>query len=252
MSRWLLLRGLTRDSHHWGGFPAALAEAGDQPATAIDLPGNGRLWQMPSPADVPAMAAHCASEAERLGLAPPYRLVAVSLGGMVAIEWVRRRPQDFASLTLVNCSARPYCRASQRLDPRAWPTLLRALLPGQRVEALEARVLALTSCLPPHERGATLADWIRWRHAHPVSRANLLRQLLAAVRFAAPPAAPHPRTRLIAGGGDRLVSPECSRRLAEAWRVPLTVHPWAGHDLPLDDPAWLIVQLLSDPTAQSA
>ena len=43
---------------------------------------------------------------------------------------------------------------------------------------------------------------------------------------------------------DRLVSPRCSQRLAAAWKVPLALHPSAGHDLPLDDPDWLLAQLV--------
>ena len=38
---------------------------------------------------------------------------------------------------------------------------------------------------------------------------------------------------------DRLVNPHCSVRLATAWGVPHARHPWAGHDLPHDDPQWL-------------
>jgi hypothetical protein len=45
------------------------------------------------------------------------------------------------------------------------------------------------------------------------------------------------------GAGDRLAHPTCSGRLAEALAAPLVVHPTAGHELPLDDPDWLLAQL---------
>jgi hypothetical protein len=48
---------------------------------------------------------------------------------------------------------------------------------------------------------------------------------------------------VLAGAGDRLVDPTCSRRLAAAWACPLAVHPWAGHDLPLDDAQWVLDQV---------
>ena len=47
---------------------------------------------------------------------------------------------------------------------------------------------------------------------------------------------------LLAGAGDRLVDPACSRRLARTWQVPLLEHAQAGHDLPLDDPDWVAHQ----------
>ncbi|MDF3831688.1 alpha/beta hydrolase, partial [Cupriavidus basilensis] len=46
-------------------------------------------------------------------------------------------------------------------------------------------------------------------------------------------------TLVISSKTDRLVDPACSARLAAAWSVPHRRHPWAGHDLPHDDPAWL-------------
>ena len=49
---------------------------------------------------------------------------------------------------------------------------------------------------------------------------------------------------LLASLGDRLVSPRCSERIARAWNAPLRMRPDAGHDLPLDDPDWVLGQLL--------
>ena len=54
---WVLLRGLTREQRHWGGFPKLLAEQlPGAHIVALDLPGNGRLCAQTSPATVPEMA----------------------------------------------------------------------------------------------------------------------------------------------------------------------------------------------------
>jgi hypothetical protein len=37
-----------------------------------------------------------------------------------------------------------------------------------------------------------------------------------------------------------MVSYQCSEYLAAKYRWPLVLHNSAGHDLPIDDPAWLI------------
>ena len=64
------------------------------------------------------------------------------------------------------------------------------------------------------------------------------RQLLAAACFRAPDRCPV-AALVLSSAGDRLVSPRCSRAIAEHWRLPHRVHPDAGHDLPLDAPDWV-------------
>jgi len=48
---------------------------------------------------------------------------------------------------------------------------------------------------------------------------------------------------VLASAHDALVDPYCSRRLAQAWALPIAEHPTAGHDLPLDDGAWVVRQV---------
>ena len=88
-----------------------------------------------------------------------------------------------------------------------------------------------------------LDDWTKWRLSHPVSRANALRQLLAAMRFNAPSLPPQTRVLLLTGAQDRLVDTRCSQALAAAWQCEIAVHPTAGHDLPLDDASWVAEQI---------
>jgi pimeloyl-ACP methyl ester carboxylesterase len=87
-----------------------------------------------------------------------------------------------------------------------------------------------------------VAAWCAIRRARPVGVANALRQLVAAARFQAPLAAPVP-TLLLTSAGDRLADPRCSADIARRWACPLVVHSEAGHDLPLDDPAWVVQEV---------
>ena len=41
----------------------------------------------------------------------------------------------------------------------------------------------------------------------------------------------------------QLVASQCSQSIAGVWGCPLRWHPTAGHDLPLDDPQWVIDQI---------
>ncbi|WP_028081769.1 alpha/beta fold hydrolase [Solimonas soli] len=239
---WVLLRGLIRDRRHWGEFAQRFAAGlGGADVLALDLPGNGELNHQDSPTTIAGMVAYARAELGRRGIAPPYRLLAMSLGGMVATAWADAHPQEIAAMVLVNTSLRPLSPFWQRLRPQAYPTVVRLLLNPDARHG-EAAILRLTSSRAA-ERSVVLDDWIAWRLARPVSRGNALRQLLAALRFRAPRRAPAPPTLVLVGLGDRLVDPRCSQRLARRWQCAIAAHPDAGHDLPLDDADWVIAQV---------
>jgi pimeloyl-ACP methyl ester carboxylesterase len=241
VTTWVLLRGLAREARHWGTFAALLERQlpmGDQ-VLALDLPGNGSLWREASPASVSGMVDAARAQLLARACRPPCVLVALSLGGMVALEWAQRARDEVEACVLVNSSAARLSPFWQRMQPRAYGTVLRSLLPGP-VHARERAVLALTSARPPDP--AVLAQWVDYAASQPVAAGNALRQLVAAARFRAPAQLAVP-TLLLASRGDRLVSPECSRAMAKAWRAALREHPSAGHDLPLDEPAWVVDQI---------
>jgi pimeloyl-ACP methyl ester carboxylesterase len=237
MSTWLLLRGLARDSRHWDSFPAQLAAAFGNGTTVatLDLPGNGALNGQRSPASVGEMVE--AYRAQRNGPGEPVHLLGLSLGAMVAIEWAYRYPQEVASLVLVNASAGGILRPWQRMRPAAAWTLAGAMLPGRTVQQREELIVGLCSNLAGRE--AAVARWTRHAQHAQTSPTNAARQLLAAVRFRLPPGRPSAPAVVIASTADRLVSAECSIAIARHWSWPLLLHPSAGHEIALDDPAWL-------------
>jgi predicted alpha/beta hydrolase family esterase len=48
---------------------------------------------------------------------------------------------------------------------------------------------------------------------------------------------------LLASQRDGLVDSRCTARLAQRWHAALAKHERAGHDLPLDDGAWVAEQV---------
>jgi len=237
MTTWVFLRGLSREARHWGDFPqrfrAVLGESVGDILTP-DLPGNGRLFDVPSPTRVDAMLESCRLELRAHGHAPPYHLLALSLGGMVAAAWAKRYPAECRAAVLISTSLRPYCPVFQRLRPAAWLTLARLMSLGG--ETRERAILKLTSARAPELQAIPLA-WAAYAREYPPSRRNTLRQLLAAARFSAPK--PDVPVLLLASLRDRMVHPECSRRLSSAWGARFVMHADAGHDLPLDDADWV-------------
>ncbi|MED5468220.1 MAG: alpha/beta hydrolase, partial [Pseudomonadota bacterium] len=68
-------------------------------------------------------------------------------------------------------------------------------------------------------------------------------QLQAAARFQPLPERPMADALLLASKGDRIVHWHCSAELERRWCWTLRLHPDAGHDLPLDEPGWIIQQM---------
>ncbi|MDP3514235.1 MAG: alpha/beta hydrolase [Sulfuritalea sp.] len=240
---WVLLRGLTRESRHWGRFPLQLGAAfPGAPVICLDLPGNGKLNGMESPSRVEAMADWCHAEIARLGIAVPCRVLAMSLGAMVAAAWAQRHPDDLAAAVLINTSLRPFSPFHHRLRPRNYLRLLRLFAAQTSDRELETTILEMTTRLQS-DPGVVVGQWLQWRHENSVSRRNALRQLLAAARYRAPREPPLDRLLLLASARDALVDSRCSLRLAAQWDARIAIHRTAGHDLPLDDSVWVLEQI---------
>ena len=241
---WILLRGLTREAGHWGDFVThlrAVLPPGHEVITQ-DLPGNGVLHDTESPVDVKQMVEVCRQSLRAQGLAPPYMVLAMSLGAMVTVAWADRHPDETAGCVLINTSLRPISPFWHRLRPRQYLGILRLLLTRPDGGTWERAILRMTTRHPP-EPERVLQRWRALRAARPVSTRNGLRQLLAAMRYRAPLSCPAVPVLLINSLGDQLVHPACSAALARRWGVPLVRHPTAGHDLPLDAAPWLARQV---------
>lgn len=239
---WVLLRGLTRESRHWGEFSRQLATSLGVRVHCFDLPGNGRKNHLSSPAAVEGMADWCHQELLRAGVSRPCNVLAMSLGAMVTVAWAGRHPGDIDRAVLINTSFRPFSAPWQRLRPANYLRLLRLLVFPAGARTIEQSIMEMTS-RHPADREECLRQWQRWRYENPVSRRNVLAQLLAAATYRAPACSPVQHLLLLASVGDGLVDVACSRALALRWGVELHEHPDAGHDLPLDDPEWVLCRV---------
>jgi pimeloyl-ACP methyl ester carboxylesterase len=241
IATWILLRGLTRGRHHWAGFDRALEAA--MPASrvlALDLPGNGELFEMQSPTCVADMVLNVRNQLQQCGAVGPVGVLAVSMGGMVATQWAQTWPKELALLVLVNTSMRPYSNPLQRLLAKNYLHLLSLPFASEKPVDQERTILKMTS---NHAQLDVLDHWAQMRKSQPVSSMNALRQLWASARFRAHSSAPQMPTLILGSHGDSLVSPLCSMQLAKAWGVELRMHPSAGHDLTLDAGDWVLAEV---------
>lgn len=241
MTTWVLLRGLMREARHWGDFPEQFQNAlGVQLLVTLDFPGNGSLHAQQSATSVADMANYCRTQLRQLGYQPPYRVLALSLGAMVAVEWSKQYPAELECMVLINTSLAPYNPFYHRLRPENYPALLRQLLFGSAAQR-EQLILRLTSTQSrtENQRALLLEQWTAYARECPITRANILRQLRAAISYRAMMATPSVPVLLLGGQQDQLVSVQCSLTLAQQWGCAINLHPTAGHDLPLDDGAWV-------------
>lgn len=237
---WIFLRGLTRETAHWGSFPADFQQAlPGSKVICLDLPGNGELHPMTSPMSIFTMVTYCRDELIRHGHPPPYFLLAMSLGAMVATEWSYRGSGEVKGCVLMNVSLGKFSPFYRRMRPRSYLPLLRLVLLTQNPADAERIILQLTSNQAA-QRMQVIDDWVQARIKHPVSRTNALRQVVAALRYRVRSGAPDTDVLILSSKQDRLVHVNCSLAIASRWKCPVQLHPIAGHDLTLDDPSWVI------------
>ena len=242
MRRWLFLRGWAREARHWGWFPDDFrAFHPDADITALDLPGAGGRNMEACPADVASIMASCREHARAHGIEPPYHLLGLSLGGMVAAAWARAHRDEIAALVMINSSAADLSLPTRRLRPRNYPALARALT-MRDLDAREALVLSLTS-RDPGEHPGVAQEWARHAGERAMRPQAALAQLVAATRFRLGRGDIGVPALVLASGGDRLVDGACTRALRRRLNARMAIHPTAGHDLTLDDGPWVAAQV---------
>lgn len=240
-STWILIRGLAREQGHWGAFRdqfAASLPKGDD-VLAIDLPGTGEHYQESSPMTMSSIFNHVRGEAiARTREQNQFKILAVSMGAMVAMEWLKQKPQDLSGCVLINSSSRSLSPAYRRLRWQIWGDFVK-LAGEQNLRERERGILDLL-LNNPEARAEALPLWAKIATERPVSYPNFFRQLTASATFGGLEKAPDVPTLLLNGLGDRFVDPSCSTQLHERYGWPIFRHPWAGHDTTWDDPQWVI------------
>ncbi len=239
LAHFVLLRGLWREARHWGEFPIHLQQR--FPGALIstpDIPGNGLRNHETSPATIASMTD---ALRQQVNLDQPVQLVALSMGGMIAIDWMTRYPAEIEATVLINTSARSLSPFYHRLRWTAYPHVLSLIF--HSATHREADILRLTSNRHPHDT-KLLESWQQWQRQNPVSSASARNQLLAAMRFSVR-AKPQQPLLVVTSRADRLVDYHCSQKLAQTWKTDYVEHESAGHDLPLDEPEWLVQSIMN-------
>lgn len=239
---WLMLRGLSREARHWGVIHKHLIDLNPGSTIAtIDLPGAGEKYRQSSPAKTQNYIFELRKEFLELkkNSEGPWSILSISLGSMIAMEWAHLHPRDFSSLILMNTSAANIASPFERMSLQNL-NMLFTVLTSCSVKKKELSILKQTLNLK--SPNVFLDEWTKIQTERPSSQLNKLKQLIAASRFTAPESLV-PSVLVLAAKKDRLVNYQCSVRLAELYDAQIKIHPTAGHDIPLDDPDWVLEKL---------
>ena len=237
---WVLLRGLGREAGHWDDFLEPFKEAfPDDRVLTPDLPGAGRNREATCPLTIgeltDAVRRDCAVDG-------PVHLFAISLGGMVALDWAQRYPNEVVGFVLVNSSVGSLSKIFERLQPPAAKKLFASMLERNRLER-EKKVLDFISNF--RQNDLALAQRLaKVSEARPVKRSSVIRQLLAGARFRPRDEKPKAPGLVLYSAKDQMVHPNCSRAIAAKWGFEKEEHPTAGHDLAMDDGKWVIARVV--------
>ena len=137
---WILMRGLTRECRHWGGFTELLAQSLPHSSIqCIDLPGNGALCNESSPDEIADITDRVRAQS---GESSDVHLLGLSMGGMVACDWALRYPEEVQGVVLINSSLADLSPVWQRIRWQVWWSVLCAFL--------APRETAGKHDLPPH------------------------------------------------------------------------------------------------------
>lgn len=236
-----LLRGLVREKRHWGDFVDKIQKAyPDAKIYTPEIQGVGEYHDMTSPDSLEEMVDFMRSKFQtQIESSDDNLLIAISLGGMMSRCWMEKYPDDFKKVVLMNTSFRGISKLFHRLQPSALFTFVRLFL-TINTAFRELGILRLVSNSPEDKLQAILPSWIKIQKDAPVKKNSFIAQIKAALKYHPPLEKPKAQLLILAGAADRLCHCQCSIDVYKTWGGKLELHPYAGHDLPMDAPEWII------------
>ncbi len=239
--KFVLLRGLGRESRHWGHFTDNLREKFPHAQIELlDFPGSGKHDDRTAPLSVTSMTdflrKNCIKGKQKRVL------IGVSLGAMVALDWITRYPNDFVGCVLINGSASNLSPIFERLRPQSLAMFAKFLLSKTPIEK-EKNILSLT-VNSKSMRKKLLPLWTKVHKEKKMKPANSFFQLIAASRFklSEKPSVP---CLVLTSRKDKMVNKRCSEKISRFLEAPLKYHPTAGHELACEDGQWVSKEIES-------
>jgi pimeloyl-[acyl-carrier protein] methyl ester esterase len=238
MKNIIFLRGLSRESGHWGPFKDLLLSHSWDLSTIefLDTAGNGSEYTKTSFLKISSYTEDLRSRSLLISKKTKPFIVGVSMGGMIACDWALRYPDEISGFVLINTSFGTLSDPWERLNPEVLSRLIKLI----SSKNLDLEILRFIS----NQNLEYKKYWAQKFSELPSPKVlNFLRQLTACARFLGSRKSPPKPALILASHQDRMVSYTCSEAIHSFWKSEYYLHPWAGHDLPFDDPQWVLDHL---------
>lgn len=234
----VLLRGLIREKRHWNDIPERLqAKIPEANLIFLDLPGAGERYKEKFPVNIKSLISDLHNKLEQKATSKERAIVGISLGGMITFNWIKNYPLDFQKSIIINSSARNLSPIHKRFNLKEYERLKDIVLSMEPSERERVIIDLTCNCIGEEDRERISKKYGDFYTEYPMSKANVIRQLLVGAKMKAPK---FEHNMLICSGEkDNLVSSECSKALAKFYNAKTHFHSEAGHDLSLDCPDWL-------------
>lgn len=233
--KWIFIRGLARHSGHWGPFVDQFKNTfPEDEIELLDLRGNGQLAHSPSCTSIADNVRDLRARSKWIKAGHAVHLMTISLGSMIGTEWATLFPQEISGLVTINTSDKGNSSFFERMRPQNYLRIVHILKNPKDAPMIENEILQMTTNHLEH-----INEWaIDFSKLPKTSTSNFFRQIFAASQYEFPEHKPKTEVLILCSEGDQLVNPICTKRIAEMWTLKAHVHPTAGHDLTLEDPAW--------------
>lgn len=244
---WLILRGFVREKRHWGPFPEIFETELKQidPSAhvmMIDLPGFGDCIDLKSPMTVSGIVKNTRERWLKTRTNQgDWNILAISLGGMVSLQWSHDYPNDFQRAVVINSSMSRLSPFYKRVNPKYYGKIAKLII-NPKPEVRERKILEMMTNLKGHQLEERAQLHIKYANEKNPKRRNALAQMIAVARFS-PPKKINSKLLVLVSLGDQFVSPDCSHAIAKYYHAPILEHSHANHDFATDDPHWISEQV---------
>ena len=232
---YLLIRGLARHQGHWHQFPELLKTNSNQ-VVCIDTKGNGEFAHIISPHNLTENTEFIREKWLALKKNhEPWTIISISMGGMIAMDWCSKYPDDFKKFFVINTSAANIVPPWKRFSLEIFFKLPKLIFSNRKIQEEEILKITLHKKMIAEELVNSQLNFI-WQNT---SKLNFFRQLISASLFRLPKIKDTRKLVFIVGLRDQLVSPSATIKIASYYKTKLITANELGHDIPLDDAEWL-------------
>lgn len=240
-----LLRGLTRESGHWGQpfLDALKQQVPNARIFLLDLPGSGKYVDENASFDIKEMVDFMKVEVDSINAKydGDNLICATSLGGMLATEWVISYPNDFQGLVFIAASFKGICDLNERVQKQVRKDMFKVMF-SKSIEEKEKLIVRINSNHPENYDSVTKV-WVQVQQERPMKKKNIFKQAIAGMLYSTNGKKPEVPLMIIGSEGDRMVCATCTEKIHQEFGGTKVMHPDAGHGLPIDEPMWLAEQI---------